>query len=143
MSYELQTEGGLTVMGIAVRTSNGTAHHIGELWRRFHTMGNQEAIAARESEAIYSVYCEYEGDYTQKFTVVIGCAVAPDAEVPEGMKKVAVEGGEFAVFPVTGELPAGVFRTWSQIWEMRLERRYQADFDRYQDGAVTIHVGVR
>jgi len=37
-----------------------------------------------------------------------------------------------------------VFATWAEIWKTRLDRRYDADFDRYGgDGKITVHVGVR
>jgi hypothetical protein len=41
-------------------------------------------------------------------------------------------------------LPQGVFDAWSEVWATPLDRRYQADFDRYgTDGIATVHVGVR
>jgi predicted transcriptional regulator YdeE len=107
-------------------------------------MGDGKAIPGRLSDAAYGVYCEYAGDYTQPFTAVVGCAVEPDAVVPEGMRKVVIEASRFAVYRPTGEMPHGVFETWAEIWATPLERRYQADYDRYGGGKpVEIHVGVR
>ncbi len=95
-------------------------------------------------DAVYCVYCEYEGDYTQEFTVVVGCAVGDGVSVPEGMKKIEVAAGSFAVLQVTGKVPQGVFEAWDEVWKAPFDRRYQADFDRYgTDGAVSVHVGVR
>jgi predicted transcriptional regulator YdeE len=143
-SYELQDEETLTIVGISDRVSNAEPQKIGDLWRRFHAMGDHTAIPGRTSDAAYGVYCEYEGDPTQPFTAVIGCAVAPEAAVPEGMRKVVIEAGRFAVYRPVGEMPQVVFQTWAEIWETPLERRYQADYDRYGGGApVEIHVGVR
>jgi predicted transcriptional regulator YdeE len=143
MSFERRAEDGLTVLGISTRASNASPEKIGDLWRRFHAMGNQAIVEARLDEVVYCVYCAYEGDASQPYTAVIGCTVAPDAVVPEGLTKIVVEAGEFAVFPVAGPLPMGVFAAWQEVWESPLERRYQADFDRYgQDGTVTVHVGV-
>ena len=142
MSMSILNEEALTVLGIHARASNAAPQKIGDLWRRFHALGNQEAIPGRQGEAVYSVYCEYEGDFAKPYTVVIGCEVADDAVVPDGMKKVSIAPGDFAVFPVEGELPMSVFKTWAEIWETPLKRRYQADFDRYaEDGTVTIYVG--
>jgi predicted transcriptional regulator YdeE len=144
MSYELRAGDGLAVIGISTQASNASPEKIGDLWRRFHALGNQKTVEARLDEAVYCVYCEYEGDASQPYTVVIGCAVAPDAAVPEGLKKIDIAAGTFAVFAVTRELPMGVFAVWSEVWATPLDRRYQADFDRYgPDGAVTVHVGVR
>jgi predicted transcriptional regulator YdeE len=135
---------GLTVMGIAARVSNAEPQKIGDLWGKFYPMGAQKIVETRLDETIYSVYCEYEGDASQPYTVVIGCAVAADAVVPDGLKKIDIEAGKFALFPVTGPMPMGVIQTWGQVWATPLERRYQADFDRYgDDGVVTVNVGIR
>ena len=144
MSYEVQAESGLTVMGIFTRASNATPHLIGDLWRKAHAQGDAKAVAARQSDDLYCVYCEYDGDYTQPYTVVIGCLVEPDAEVPEGMKKVTIDAGNFALFPVIMDHPLPGPTKWAEIWTVPLNRRYQADYDLYgQHGKLTIHVGVR
>ncbi len=144
MSYELRQEPGLTVLGIAARVSNAEPQRIGDLWQSLHAMGNAQAIPGRLDDSLYSVYCEYEGDYTQPYTVVIGCAVSQAAAVPKGMRTISVPGGQFAVLRPEGELPQAVFDTWAWVWGSSLERRYEADYDRYgADGAVTVHVGVK
>ena len=135
---------GLTVVGIAARASNAEPKLIGDLWRRFHALGDQKIVESRLDETVYCVYCEYESDASGPFTVVIGCAVAADSVVREGLKKVDIPAGEFAVFPVSGPLPAGVFAAWKEIWKTPLQRTYAADYDKYAaDGIVTVYVGVR
>jgi predicted transcriptional regulator YdeE len=137
-------EESLTVLGIFARASNAKPEKVGDLWRSFHALGGATAIAARQSDAVYNVYCEYESDHTGEYTVVIGCAVDADAAAPKGMKKIAIEAGGFAVYEAAGELPRSVWETWVRIWKTPLERRYRADYDRYgDDGRVTVHVGVR
>jgi len=144
VSYTVHHEDGLTVLGIYTRASNATPSKIGDLWRRFHAGGNAGLIEARKNDAGYCVYCEYERDFTGAYTVLIGCVVDADAAIPEGMKKIEIDAGKFAVFEPVGELPKSVFETWAEIWKTPLDRRYQADFDRYgDDGNVTVHVGVR
>jgi predicted transcriptional regulator YdeE len=144
MNYLRLSIHGLTVVGIATRASNAEANKIGDLWRQFHALGDQKVVEARLDETVYCVYCEYEGDATQPYTVVIGCATEADAPVPEGLKRIDIKAGEFVIFPVTGLLPMGIVAAWGEVWSAPLERRYQADFDRYgQDGTVTVHVGVR
>jgi predicted transcriptional regulator YdeE len=144
VSFTLRDGDGFTVMGICARASNAAPEKIGDLWRRFHAMGNAAAINARQSDAVYSVYCEYEGDFTGAYTVVIGCAVDADATAPEGMKRIEIGAGTFAVYTAVGELPMSIWETWAEIWKTPLDRQYQADYDRYgSDGNVTVHVGVR
>jgi predicted transcriptional regulator YdeE len=143
-SCEVRDEAKLTIVGISDRVSNAEPSKIGDLWRRFHAMGDGKAIPGRTSDEAYGVYCEYAGDYSQPFTALVGCAVEPDAAVPDGMRKVVIEAGRFAVYQPTGEMPHGVFATWAEIWQTPLEHRYQADYDRYGGGKpVEIHVGVR
>ena len=144
MTFEVRHEGGLTILGICARVSNETPEKIGDLWRRFHAMGGAAVVDARLDDAVYGVYCEYEADFMGAYTAVIGCAVDAAAAVPEGMKKIEVEPGTFAVFTPEGELPMSVWATWAEVWKTPLARRYQADFDRYgSDGGVSVHVGVR
>jgi predicted transcriptional regulator YdeE len=144
VNFRLQDERELTVLGIHARVSNAAPEKIGDLWRKFHALGDAKSIETRLNDAVYSVYCEYEGDFTAEYTVLIGCAVDADAAVPEAMKKIKIEAGKFAVFEPVGELPRSLWETWAKIWQTQLDRRYEADFDRYgSDGKVTVYVGVR
>jgi predicted transcriptional regulator YdeE len=143
LSYELRDEAGFVVMGIRARVSNATPERIGDLCRRFHSLGDTQCVKGRLNDAGYCVYCEYEGDYTQEFTVVIGCAVPANTVIAEGMKKIEIAAGRFAVLQVTGKLPQGVFEAWGEVWKAPLDRRYQADFDRYGTDGVSVHAGVR
>jgi predicted transcriptional regulator YdeE len=129
-------------MGIFTRASNANPERIGDLWRKFHAGGDFKLIESRKDDTVYCVYCEYEGDWTQPFTVVLGCEVGPDAPVPEGMKTVTVAPGEFAVFPVAFDGPLPAARAWQEIWKTPLQRRYEADYDRYGAGTLDIYVGI-
>ncbi len=147
MSYAIKDEPAVTVMGVYGRASNAEPHKIGDLWRRFNAVGKEQSIPARTSNENYCVYCEYEGDWTKEFTVVIGCAVPEDAEVPDGMKKISVAAGRFAVWYPEGELPQSVFDAWAEVWKTPLDRLYHADYDVYGDisskNGASVHVGVR
>jgi predicted transcriptional regulator YdeE len=142
MSYTVHQANGFVVLGISVRASNETASRIGDLWHNFHAMGGVQSIKERLNDSVYSVYCEYESDYTGEFTVVIGCAIPAGAAVPEGMRTIEIAAGRFAVIPITGELPQGVFDAWAEVWKTPLARLYQADFDRYGADGVTVNVGL-
>ena len=144
MSFTLRNESAMTVLGIYARAENANPEKIGDLWRRFHALGGAGAIESRLNDAVYCVYCEYETDLAGAFTVLIGCQVDMDAGVPDEMKKIEIAGGKFAVFEVVGEVPQSILDAWSEIWQTPLNRRYEADYDRYgADGNVTVHVGVR
>jgi predicted transcriptional regulator YdeE len=144
MSYEVRQEIGLSVVGIAARTSNSSAHEIGALWKRFYREGIGEQIPGRLDGSIYSVYSEYESDFRGRYTLLIGCLVSADAPIPEGLSRQVVKAGNYAVFEATGELPESVVSTWASIWETPLDRLYVTDFERYtKEGTVTVHVGIR
>ncbi len=144
MSSAVQDVRAFTVLGLSARASNAAPEAIGALWGQFYAAGGAQSIAARLDDDIYSVYCEYAGDHTQPYTVVVGCSVDPDTAVPENMKKVHVDAGRFAAFPATGELPQSVIAAWAEVWKTPLERRYQADFERYENNSsAKIYVGVQ
>jgi predicted transcriptional regulator YdeE len=111
-------------------------------------MGDHQIVEARLNDMHCCVYCEYEGDATQPYTVVIGCEVAEGTPEVEGMKTVRIEAGKFAVYTRPYAQPNPVFATWEEIWatslDGRLDRSYQADFDRYGAAeGITVNVGVR
>ena len=143
MSYEMRTQQGFTIMGISARVNPAEPQIIGELWDRFHKAGGSRSVAGRLDDVVYSAYTEYDGDYTRPYTVLLGCMVESRAAVTDGMVKVDVLPGSFAVFEAVGELPMSVFNAWSEVWTTSLNRKYRTDFDRYgMDGVVTVHVGV-
>lgn len=144
MSEGVQFEPAITVVGIAIRTSHAKAEEIGGLWQRFYSEGVGGQIPDRLERDVYSVYFDYEGDFTAPYSLLIGCAVRSDSSVPEGMKTVVLPAGSYERFDATGEQPQGVIAAWNTIWKAPLERRYEVDFERYgEDGTVAIYVGVQ
>ena len=140
----VQLDPSLTVVGIATRASNATPEEIGALWQSFYANGIPERIPARLSGVVYSVYFDYEGDYTAPFSTLIGCAVPADATLPNGLVQKTIPAGKYAVIDASGEQPASLVAAWGAIWKTPLDRRYDADFERHdEDGTVAIYVGVR
>lgn len=147
MSYKIQAEPALTVVGITTRTSNQRIDEIGMLWQRFYSSNVSAQVVSRFDKRIYSVYSDYESDASGEYNLLIGCAVSPDlldAQVPNGMAKKTVPAGKYAVFEAIGELPAGIVAAWHEVWSSDLDRSYDADFERYEeDGTATVHIGIR
>jgi predicted transcriptional regulator YdeE len=107
-------------------------------------MGGAKAIAGRLDDAVYGIYCDYASDWTGEYTVVIGCEVDAAAPAPpDGMRRVEIGPGRFAVYTPAGVLPMSVWATWAEVWKTPLKRRYAADFDRYGADGVTVWVGVK
>lgn len=141
------------VIGIAVRTSNADGagiRDIGNLWKRFMEENILAAIPDKADNTVYSVYTDYEGDYTQPYTTILGCRVNSLDEIPEGMVGKSIQGGDYVLFSAKGDLSQGVVGDkWMEIWQSDLKRSYRADFEVYGekaanalDAEVDIWIGV-
>lgn len=124
------------VLGLAIRTSpERAARDIPALWQRFTSEGWLEKLPRRADDpAIYAVYTDYESDGSGPYTMVLGVAVAREAEVTTGLRRVCVPAGEMATFRVEGDPADVVWRAWAHVngaWSDRVRRRYVADVERY------------
>ena len=131
-----------TVVGIAVKTTNEngqSATDIGALWQKFMEQGILEKIPNKINDAIYSVYTDYEGDFTKPYTTVLGCKVSDASVIPEGMTAVNIKTTDYSKYTAKGNLSEGVvYNTWTEIWNKDLNRNYQADFEIYGEKAQDI-----
>ena len=127
------------VIGIAVRTTNENgqaAKEIAELWGRFINENILNAIPNKIESAVYSLYTDYAGDYTQPYTTILGCRVNDLNTIPDGMIGKSFNGGDYVKISARGDLSEGlVANEWSKIWKMNLERIYTADFEVYGEKA--------
>lgn len=141
------------VIGISVRTTNENekmAVDITALWSRFFEEGILEKIPGKLDSSIYCVYTDYEGDFSQPYTVLLGCKVDSLDQIPEGMRGIEIAGGEFSVFKAKGNLQEGVvYHAWQRVWKADLKRTYKSDFEIYgekaanpEDAEVDIFIGV-
>ncbi|WP_165021060.1 MULTISPECIES: GyrI-like domain-containing protein [unclassified Dysgonomonas] len=148
------TIGKFYIIGIAVRTQNikGKAEvDIPLLWSRFMQENIASKIPHKESGEIYCVYTEYEGDYTQPYTTVLGCKANSLENIPEGMVGLSIETNQYQKFTAKGNIfKDAVFNEWLTIWHSDLDRTYLSDFEIYgeksqdpNNGEVDIFVGVK
>ena len=66
------------LIGISLRTTNENgkaAKEIGELWEKFLNENISDAIPNKVDNTVYSLYTDYEGDYTKPYTAILGCPV--------------------------------------------------------------------
>ena len=142
------------VIGISTRTTNENhqaATDIGALWNKFISEGILQKIPNKIDDAIYSIYTEYEGDYTRPYTTILGCKVKNTDTIPEGMVALNIQASDYKKITTKGNLQEGiVYKKWLEIWNMDLDRAYQADFEIYdakaqnpEDAEVCIYVGVK
>jgi len=127
------------IIGISVRTTNEngqSAKDIGGLWNRFMSENVMSKIPNKINTDIFSIYTEYEGDYTKPYTTLIGCKVNSLENIPEGLIGKSFKGGMYKKFKAVGDLTKGaVYEEWGKIWNSDLNRSYTADFEVYGEKA--------
>jgi predicted transcriptional regulator YdeE len=132
-----------TIGGIARRQSNDRTDMIGRQWQEFFAGGGVKQIPSRQSDDIYALYTDYEGDYTRPYTLVIGCRVKDGAALPTGFVAKPILAGKYAVFDAKGPQPASVVAAWQRIWGASLDRAYTTDFEQHRSAEeVDINVAV-
>ena len=134
---EIVQKPSIFVIGIDCRTSNapeGGPQDIPKLWERFYSVGIMSQIPNKVSAEVIALYCDYEGDHTAPYSVVIGCPVSSIDIIPEGMVAKTIPSSSYAVFCAIGEYPTSLIETWGNIWKQSdLKRTYTGDFELYGD----------
>ncbi len=123
------------IIGITVRTSNhegAAAKDIPALWQRFMTEGIIARIPQSIDQNVHCVYTEYEGDYTQPYTVLLGMKVSSLEQIPDGLTGMTFAGGSYEAFHCEGKMADHVvYQAWEKIWQKPLQRAYTADIEVY------------
>ena len=160
MNPKTVQQGGFTVMGIAIRTSNAEqmteARPIGKQWERLFKEGVLAAIPNKADGNILAVYSEYASDKDGEYTYLLGARVTKVENVPAGMTVKNVPAGKYAVFTSErGPVQKVVVEMWQRVWatpksELGGDRSYKTDFEVYDqraqnpaDAIVDLYVGVR
>lgn len=142
-NYEVIQKPAIFVIGIDCRTSNAKEagpQDIPKLWERFYSEDVMNQIPNKISNEVVALYCDYEGDHTQPYSVVIGCPVNSIDTIPEKMVAKKIPATSYAVFRAIGEHPKALIETWGHIWkESDLARTYTGDFELYGDKFVSGH----
>jgi len=127
------------VIGISVRTTNENGQagtDIGALWNKFMSEGVAAKIPNKVDSTVYSIYTEYESDYTKPYTTILACKVKNLDTIPKGMVSLEIDGGNYAKFTSKGDLNKGVvYEEWIKIWNSSLDRKYTTDFEVYGEKA--------
>ncbi len=124
------------IIGISTETTNQAgkaAADLGQLWARFFAENIPDQIQNKISDEIYSIYTDYESDFTGKYTTVIGLKVNSLDNVPEGLSGREFAGENFTKYSAKGEMPNAAVETWQEIWsnDKSLNRKYTYDFEVY------------
>ncbi len=132
MSIEQQF-GPLKVVGIALRTTMQDGREQAEIpahWERFHKEGIIEKIPNKIYRYPVAVYTDYEGDYSQPYTYILGCLVFA-VSVPKGMVSVTLPKRRYAHYEIVGKFPDRLAQTWDTIRMFPPDRSYTADLEVY------------
>lgn len=142
------------VIGITVRTENNNGRgliDIGGLWARFMTENILSQIPNKIDNTIYSIYTDYESDYTGLYTTILGCKVSSLDSIPSGFVGRSFASGKYNRYVAKGNILTGlVADAWKNIWSLKIDRSYIYDFEVYGtnaqnplDAEVEIYIGVK
>lgn len=135
--YKIIQKPTIMVIGIECRTSNApeaAPHDIPKHWEQFYKNDTINQIPNKTSSEVIALYCDYEGDYTQPYSLVIGCPVDSLDDIPKGMVAKTIPNGSYAIFRAIGDHPKSLIETWGNIWQQpTLERTYTGDYEVYGD----------
>ncbi|CAM1339859.1 MULTISPECIES: GyrI-like domain-containing protein [Tenacibaculum] len=123
------------IVGISVRTTNENqqaAKDIPALWQRFMSENIAEQIPNKFSNEVYAVYTDYESDYTNPYTTIIGCRVNEIGNISEGLVSKRIEAPKYKKYVVKGDLANNiVYNKWLEIWDEEINRAYTSDYEIY------------
>lgn len=147
MSFTTEQQPEMHIVGISVRTSNAPGKasvDIPQLWTKFYSENIPGRIPNKASDHGVALYCDYEGDHTKPYTLILGCPVTSLDNIPEGLEGRTIPAGIYAKFPCTGKPPESIFSMWQTIWqEKNLNRTYIADYELYTSPEdVSIFIGI-
>lgn len=131
-SIELQEK---RVEGIGIKTSNEngkSVQDIGKLWQKFFAEGEYDKIEHKANQKTIGLYTDYEGDYTKPYYFMVGCEVEKESQ--NRMMKI-IPKGKYAKFVIKGDVQKSVGEAWGKIWQMDLKRKYDCDFEEYQNNS--------
>lgn len=124
----------MVIVGIECRTSNhpeAGPRDIPKLWQKFYGEKIFDKISNKASDDVIALYCDYEGDHTKPYSIVIGCPVASADQIPQGLVAKTVPASTFAVFRTGEDFPKSLIDTWIGVWQSDLNRTYTGDYELY------------
>lgn len=135
MKYELVTLEKKVVVGKSIKTINENGKSmkdIGTMWQKFIGEGICESIKHKVDGKGIGLYTDYEGDYTAPYTFMCCCEVKSTDDTGN-LEVKTISAGKYAKFTVKGDMIQAVGEAWSKIWNMDLDRKYDADFELYHN----------
>lgn len=138
MKYEIVELEEKVVTGVKIKTTNqnGKAvQDIGLTWQKLFADGIYEKIQNKANNKTIGLYTEYEGDYTKPYTFIAGAEVNQKSEDNKEIATKIIPKGKYARFVIIGDVQNSVGQAWQEIWNMDLKRKYDCDFEEYQNNS--------
>ncbi len=146
MDMNVTTLEPMYIVGITMRTDNTRAHEdIPAHWGKWIEGAWNAKIKNTVDNEIVAVYYDYDSDYTGPYSFVLGRRVASLDAVPEGAVALTIPSGTYGKVVAQGPMPAGLVKTWQQIWQDDADtpRAYTYDFEIYPaDGTMPDQIPV-
>ena len=142
----------LTVVGIAVRTSNAdeidpARAKLPVLWQRAGAPGAFAHVPGRVDENLYAVLTDYESDHHGAYTQIVGIGVRTVPRLPEAMVAVRVPAGKALRVEARGQMPQAIVDAWQQVWKHTESggtppRAFTTDLEVHHPGGADLYVAV-
>lgn len=150
MHYEITELSPRTITGITARNNNfspSSAEVIGGLWQQLYN-GVYLGIPDKVNSRTIALYNHYESDEKGDYDITVGCETAPSVPLPQGLSVQTIPGGRYAHFRVQGDVQSAVTDFWQALWQLPLDRRFEADFEEYtgtdpQNMTIDIYISLR
>ena len=128
----------IKLIGLALNNkttnTNGQSHIDCEnLWHEFDKNKFITAIPNKQSDEIFGVYYNYEGDNTKPFGYFIGCKVSTYGTIPTGLESLTIPAGNYHKIIAKGKMPDCMINAWKELWATDIARSYQIDFEVYDE----------
>lgn len=132
MNHTIETQTKKFFIGLELRTNNEECSSaMPAHTARFFSEDTLAKIPNKVNSDMLALYTDYEGDYTQSYSWILGCEVSSLSEIPEGLVGKVIPESKYAVFTTQGEFPQGLIAAWQEVWKTDLSRSYTSDFERY------------
>lgn len=127
---------------------SGSGGRLGPLWRNFMAETDARLPGDPDRSSIVCVYTGYESDENGPYKVILGRPVEDrTAEVPHGLERIDIAGGQYLVFHALDRNPESVREAWSRVHDYFREntsqrRAFTTDFDRYGPNGVDLYIAI-
>ncbi len=142
MKYEIVNLNEKTVVGLMKQTTNNNNQavlDIGSLWEEFLSGDVYLKINNKTNNKAIGLYTDYQGDFTKPYNFFACAEVNEAANVIVPLVKKTIKAGKYAKFIINGHVQKAVGEFWINLWGMNLDRKYDSDFEEYQNNSDDIN----